>query len=307
MAKGPDLRNTGARVESLLEEFRSSADPLAGERADEMVRLLVELYGAGLARFVEMIGEDSTGPALLDRMVGDELVASLLMLHDLHPQDTETRVLAALEKVRPYLGSHAGGVEYLGIDANDAVHLRLEGSCHGCPSSTVTVRMAIERAIEEAAPEVTAIEVEGVADPPPSPLLQIQSRPGLAEPPGHSQAGQPDPASAEAEWTSVDGLADLPVGAGRSVTVDGSAIVVWRLGETLYAYRDGCPACGAELASGGLADTVLTCPGCGTRYDVRLAGRGLDGTDHLDPVPLLADDSSDSGTVRLAVVAEALR
>ena len=75
------------------------------------MRLVVELYGAGLERTVEL-----AGPEALDRFVGDELVASLLVLHDLHPKDTETRVVEALDQVRPYLGSHAGGVELLGVD-----------------------------------------------------------------------------------------------------------------------------------------------------------------------------------------------
>jgi Fe-S cluster biogenesis protein NfuA len=89
-------------------------------------------------------------------------VASLLVLHDLHPRSTAERVLAALETVRPYLGSHAGDVEYLGLDPDNVVRLRLAGSCDGCPSSAVTVNLAIEKAIEEAAPEVIRVEVEGV-------------------------------------------------------------------------------------------------------------------------------------------------
>ena len=80
------------------------------------------------------------GPEALERLVEDELVASLLVLHGLHPKDTETRVVEALDEVRPYLGSHAGGVELLGVDPEGVVHLRLEGSCDGCPSSTMTVK-----------------------------------------------------------------------------------------------------------------------------------------------------------------------
>ena len=67
---------------------------------------------------------------------------------------------------------------------------------------------------------------------------------------------------------------------------------------TLYAYRDSCAGCGSSLADGALAGEVLACPSCATRFDVRLAGRGLDGTDHhLEPLPLL----SDSAGTRIAV------
>lgn len=68
--------------------------------------------------------------------------------------------------MRPYLGSHAGGVELLGVDPAGVVRLRLEGNCHGCPSSHVTATMAIERAILEGAPEINDVVVAGVAAEP---------------------------------------------------------------------------------------------------------------------------------------------
>ncbi|HJU00029.1 MAG TPA: NifU family protein [Actinomycetes bacterium] len=173
-----DLRVVGERIEELLGRIRAAGDPATAETAEEVVRLVVELYGAGLERTVEL-----AGPEVLERLVEDELVASLLVLHGLHPRDTESRVVEALDKVRPYLGSHAGGVEFLGIDPDAVVHLRLEGSCDGCPSSTQTVRLAIERAIEEAAPEVTRVEVENLTRERSPQLLQIRTmRPEWQEP-----------------------------------------------------------------------------------------------------------------------------
>ena len=149
-----DIQAVGAQVEALLAEFASASDPTIAGRAEELVRLLVEFYGAGLARIMELLDEQSVAALL-----GDRLVAGMLVLHDLHPQSTEQRVLAALERVRPYLGSHAGDVEYLGLDADGTVRLRLAGSCEGCPSSAMTVKMAIEKGIEELAPEITKVEV----------------------------------------------------------------------------------------------------------------------------------------------------
>jgi Fe-S cluster biogenesis protein NfuA len=168
-----DPTAAGQRIEALLDELAAIGDPAVRERAEEIVRLLLELYGAGLARIVEtaVAGDD----AVADRLVADPLVASLLVLHDLHPVDLETRVEQALESVRPYLGSHAGGVTYLGIDDEGVAHLQLEGSCSGCPSSSITVRHSIERAIVEAAPEVVRVAVEEVDKPAAAPtLLQIQ-------------------------------------------------------------------------------------------------------------------------------------
>jgi Fe-S cluster biogenesis protein NfuA/nitrite reductase/ring-hydroxylating ferredoxin subunit len=270
-----DLRVVGSRIEELLGQIRSTGDPGTAETAEEVVRLVVELYGAGLERTVELAGPDA-----LERFVGDELVASLLVLHDLHPKDTRTRVVEALDQVRPYLGSHAGGVDLLGVDPEaGVVRLRLEGSCDGCPSSTQTVKLAIERAIEQAAPEVTAVEVENLTVEKEPQLLQIQPL--------------------RREWEVVEGLDGLEPGRLTAVEVAGAGVVVCSVGGELYAYRDRCPACGTGLAGSAALDAeVLACGACRQRFDVRLAGRGLDRPGlHLVPLPLLAD----AGRVRLAV------
>jgi Fe-S cluster biogenesis protein NfuA len=84
-------------------------------------------------------------------------------LHGLHPLDTETRVRQSLDDVRPYLQSHGGNVELIEIDGGTA-RLRLHGSCHSCPSSAVTMKQTVEEAILARAPDVTAVEVEGLAE-----------------------------------------------------------------------------------------------------------------------------------------------
>jgi Fe-S cluster biogenesis protein NfuA len=91
----------------------------------------------------------------------DPLAGGLLLLYGLHPASLEKRVEAALEQVRPALGQHRGNVELLGIE-DGTVSLRLQGTCHGCPSSTSTFRQLIEAAIHERAPEVERIKVDGL-------------------------------------------------------------------------------------------------------------------------------------------------
>jgi Fe-S cluster biogenesis protein NfuA len=84
-----------------------------------------------------------------------------LVVHGLHPQPLDERVQRALAAVRPTLAAHKGDVELVDIDVDaNAVRLRLLGSCDGCPSSTITLQMAVERAILEAAPEIAIIDVE---------------------------------------------------------------------------------------------------------------------------------------------------
>jgi Fe-S cluster biogenesis protein NfuA/nitrite reductase/ring-hydroxylating ferredoxin subunit len=243
--------------------------------------------------------EGEAGAAVLDRLLADPLVESLLLLHDLHPLDVDARIQRALDQVRPYLGSHAGGVQYLGVTEDGVARLRLEGSCHGCPSSTVTVQLALKGAVEDAAPEVTEVVVEGMTAPPPSgpQLLQIGSRPPDTGGPGRQPGPAAPLAAGDASWVT---LPDIGPPSSKPVTamIAGTPVLICAVRGTLYAYRDACPACGRSLGDGMLTIGELACAGCQTRYDVRSAGRGVDDpARHLDPLPLL----SDSQGVRVAV------
>lgn len=267
---------------------------MASERAEELVRLVVDLYGAGLERLLE-IAHDSgrLDDELLDRLAADDLVSSLLLVHGLHPYDVETRVARALDGVRPYLGSHGGDVELVGVTEDGVVRLRMLGSCDGCPSSSVTLTLAVETAIQAAAPETLGIEVEEAAPGGASviPVSALRSR--------LDSGDGPVPAGAGSVWTAIDGVDGLAAGRAGGFSVAGMPVVVVRLGRDLYAYRDHCPRCGGSISGGaverllggGAGDAVLRCPRCRAHYDVRRAGRGLDDTDdHLEPLPLLVDD-----------------
>jgi len=171
MGEPQNLRIVGDRIEQLLDELRAVADPPAYERAEELLRLVTELYGAGLERIVDIAAQGA--PGVVAAFLDDELVSSLLIVHGLHPERVDARVQRALAGVRPFLAQHGGDVELLEIDADaGAVLLRLLGSCEGCPSSAITLQHAVERAITEAAPEIVTIDVEE-APVPPAPGLSI--------------------------------------------------------------------------------------------------------------------------------------
>ena len=160
MEEPQDLQAVGGRIEALLDELRVAIIPREYEHVEDVIRLVTELYGAGFERVLAIV--DKAAPEVVDALVADELVASLLVVHGLHPSTLAARVEAALESVRPFLHHHDGDVELLDIDENvGAVHLRLLGSCDGCPSSSVTLNLAVETAIREAAPEISIIDVEG--------------------------------------------------------------------------------------------------------------------------------------------------
>ncbi|MGW5261689.1 NifU family protein [Microbispora sp. NPDC004025] len=152
-----DVAATGERIERLIAELTGEG-VRAG--AEELVREVVGLYGAGLERVMAIVTEAGAAGALRG-LVEDPLVSSLLVLHDLHPLTTAERVRAALD-------GHPA--ELLSVE-DSVVRLRLEGTC-GCPSSRVTVTESIERAIARVAPEVTRVDVESAVT-----LLQIGRRP----------------------------------------------------------------------------------------------------------------------------------
>ena len=156
---GNDARVAGERVEVLLAELRARSGPEAADVAEELVTCLVRLYGAGLASIMAIIGDESRLAALL---IADPLVESLLLVHDLHPLDTDARIRRALGR----LGT---GAEFLGVDDTGVAHVRLASGC----GSTAAV---VEQAVADAAPETAGVAIA----PREQPLLQITRRPAGA-------------------------------------------------------------------------------------------------------------------------------
>jgi Fe-S cluster biogenesis protein NfuA len=149
-------------IEALLQRIEKANNPAMSAMAKDLVQRLMEFHGAGIERMLEIIHQDAPGQScIIDALAQDPLVRSLLLLYGLHPDGLETRVQQALEKTRPYLKSHGGNVTLISVDDAGTVTLRLEGSCHGCASSSATLKLAVEEAIYEAAPDVAAIIVEG--------------------------------------------------------------------------------------------------------------------------------------------------
>lgn len=265
------------RIETLLTEIESMAGPTTWVRVEELVRNLMGLYGSGLERLVELAqANEAWDLRFAKRLCEDELVSSLLLLHGLHPLSPHERIERALEKVRPYLGSHGGAIEWLGLDEKGTAHLRLDGSCRGCPSSRATIEGLVRRAVEEAAPEVQRIEVEGVIGGPSrtGELVQLQiprTRPRL-----------------ESSWHAIP-AANLAPGSSLALTMNGTPLLLLREGENLFAYRDRCPACGKALATAERSAELLRC-GCGTGWDFVHGGSALttEGPP-LEPLPLLED------------------
>src|SRR5262249_34276184 len=130
-----DFQQQMRRIEGLIRQIETAPDTKTRACALELTQSLMRLHGAAFGRSLEIVAQSGeTGLAIIDDLGRDELVASVLLIYGLHPVDLETRVRRALDEARPYLHSHGGGVELISLD-DGAVRLRLQGSCHGCPSS----------------------------------------------------------------------------------------------------------------------------------------------------------------------------
>ncbi|MET4643209.1 MULTISPECIES: hypothetical protein [Streptomyces] len=183
-----DAVEAGQRVEELLDRLTAVGDQEVGAAAEDLVRVLMDFYGAGLARIVDRLStpaDQGTGSGPLAALLDDELVSSLLALHDLHPEDIGTRIARALDSVRD-------PVEVVGFDEETGT-LRLRSSSEagdgggcGCPSTGAATRRSVEDALACFVPEVNQVEMESSTTDREPPLLQIATRP----PAGTSVAGQ---------------------------------------------------------------------------------------------------------------------
>jgi Fe-S cluster biogenesis protein NfuA/nitrite reductase/ring-hydroxylating ferredoxin subunit len=291
-------RTAGDRIQILLDASAGSGT-VVRERTEQLAGELTDLYGAALERIVAIAAESA--PELVGQFAADELVASLMLVHGLHPHGVERRIEDALDSVRPYLGSHGGDVTLLEV-ADDVVRLQFAGSCKSCPSSAVTLEFAVEDAVRAAAPEIATIEVVA-AEPDTAATSGLISADSLM-----SRVHTKE--TAGASWHAVPDIAELGAGEVGGFLVAGVPILACRVGDELFAYHDRCGSCGETLAGAALhrpmgapiGQAVLRCPRCGAHFDAVHAGAGMDdSTSHLDPIPLLLRN----GVLSVAVLAEA--
>lgn len=162
------------RIEELVRTIEASADPNMRAAAVELMQSLMEMNSSGIERILN-IGFESglTGGELIDEIARDEGVECLLLLYGLHPLSIEERVLQALDKVRPYLQSHGGSVELLGV-SDGVVRLRLNAKGSGCGSSAAALKSAVEEGVYEKAPDLAALEVEVAEEKKAPALVQLK-------------------------------------------------------------------------------------------------------------------------------------
>lgn len=271
------MNRNGRRIQEIVEQIESMPNPVARELMQECIESVLNFYGEGIARMMELVKRSGIGgQKVYDDLIHDNIVRGLLLIHGLHPHELATRLREALDKVRPYMESHGGNVELLSLE-NDFARLRLQGSCKTCPSSAVTLELAVRHAIEEACPDLAGFEVEGAI---------------AAETARHSYP--------RAEWIEIENARQLPEGGFLTCQAEGMGLFICRVNGKLYAYRDRCPACNVPLHLGTVEVGMVSCLE-GHRYSVPDAGRSPDSPAlHLDPFPLIEEQ----GAIKVALSSE---
>jgi hypothetical protein len=154
-----ELKALTARVGALLDDAAGWPDSKAREQARELVRALLTIYVSALGTVLQAISRESpeVSQRLLDAFASDDLVASLLVLHDLHPHDPATRLAAGLSRVAAICGAPVELVSIQGSSASVSVGGPLPP---WAPPSEV--RRLIGDMIAALAPDITAVHVTGL-------------------------------------------------------------------------------------------------------------------------------------------------
>ncbi len=172
MAEKKEFHARTERIEELVNKLERASDPELHTAALELVQSVMDLHGAALEHLLDIVSQSNEGESVTGKFLKDDLVASLLLLHGLHPEEMETRVLRALDKVRPFLHSNGGDVELVSI-ADGVVKLRVQKEGGGCASTAATMKSAVEDAVTEVAPDAAQIMAEVVQQPTSSKLVVI--------------------------------------------------------------------------------------------------------------------------------------
>jgi Fe-S cluster biogenesis protein NfuA len=182
-----DFRDDMQRIGGLVQEIESIADPAVRAATKELVQSLMDLHGAALEKALDIVAAaGEPGMNIIDRMGRDSLVSSVLILYGLHPEDLETRVVKAVDKIRSSLRKQGCEVELLGVN-DGAIRLRVETGSHTCGSTAKTVQASLEGAMYDAAPDMASLVIEGFEEKPSSGFVGLDKligNPAALEPQG---------------------------------------------------------------------------------------------------------------------------
>lgn len=158
------------KIETLVRRAESLPDPHARQITIDLLRAVLDFHAAGLERMLEITFDSgAAGQAIIDRLADDDLTSSLLLLHDLHPDDVETRLQRAVEKLEQMFSSLGARLSIGSFDGR-TVTVLFESSRTW---SAAAVRTSVEKSILQAAPEIESIAIEGIKEIPAADFVPV--------------------------------------------------------------------------------------------------------------------------------------
>lgn len=158
------------RIEELVHRAEGAGDAESRRITVELLRAVLEFHAAGLERIIEIAAASgAAGEAILKRIGDDDLTSSVLLLHGLHPDDLETRVNRAVAKLEEMFGSRGASISLVSME-DGVVRLRFESG-----RAWAGAKVTIEKAIYQAAPEITSVIVEGFKEPVPVDFVPVST------------------------------------------------------------------------------------------------------------------------------------
>jgi Fe-S cluster biogenesis protein NfuA len=175
VANDEEFQEQIRQLGKLVAQFDQLPDSAAKSAGRELVQLLMDVHGRGLERAMEIVfGAGNFAPGIIDKLGRDPIVGNLLLLYSLHPDELETRVQKAVERMSPRLRKLSCTVELERVHES-SVRVRLTTSGHSCGSSAGDIRSIVEDGIYEFAPDVTSLEIAGLEETTPAGFVALES------------------------------------------------------------------------------------------------------------------------------------
>jgi len=235
--KNMSLEDIAREIDSILEGFRDEDEGIR-ERVKKLVELIEDFNRTGILEIVRFLKRDSRGKDLLMEMVREPSIYGLFLKHGIIRPDAKTQVALLLEKIRPYIRSHGGDVEFVDL-RGDTVIIKMFGSCVGCSQIDTTLREGILEVIRGKLPSVKNVRV-----------IPVKARGGECK---------------EKKVIPLDSLGEGVIHHYKDGETD---IILVSFNGGLYAYYNACPHQGLALDGGELCGDILTCPWHGFKYSI---------------------------------------
>jgi Fe-S cluster biogenesis protein NfuA len=186
VADSKDFREEMQQIGELVQQIESIADPAARASTKKLVQSIMDLHARALENALDVVAAaGEPGMSIIDRLGDDPLVSSVLILYGLHPEDLQTRVTKAVDRIRPQLRKQGCEVELLDVNEG-AIRVRVETGSHSCGSTAKTLQASLGGAIYDAAPDLTSLAIEGFEEKPASGFVALEKLMAGAE--THSRA-----------------------------------------------------------------------------------------------------------------------